>query len=200
MVVGYFSLLAWLIYSWRFKEWRKPIILIGILLLTVNCLLLAVYRPYVSARYDLAAIRDSQALSLRQFYNQSAIDLIKESPLLGVGLGNFVPVLASMYDRLQPWVLQPVHNIYLLIASEAGLLGLLAFLAFLFLTIKSAWPHRRDLFASNLLFIVYCLLLIGLFDHFLLDIQQGQILFWLMLGLLSAHSSMDRIQASEAWD
>ena len=198
IVVGYISLLGWLIYSWRIRAFRRRIFLIGILLFIVNCLLLIVFWPYVSSRYDLAVIGGSQALNLRQFYNQAALDFIKKSPILGIGLGNFVSILAETYNKLPPWIFQPVHNIYLLIASETGVLGLLAFLAFLFLTVKSAWSRRCDLSVSCLLFIVCCLLFLGLFDHFLWDLQQGQILFWLVLGLLSAHSSMDRTQASEA--
>ena len=38
IVIGYFSISGWLIYLWRVKEFRKRIILIGILLFIVYCL------------------------------------------------------------------------------------------------------------------------------------------------------------------
>ena len=108
---------------------------------------------------------------------------------------------------LAPWVFQPVHNIYLLIAAETGILGLASFLTFLFFIFKKAWEKIKSLaggeriYLYSFLFIAYNFLFIGLFDHFLWDLQQGQLLFWMILGIiagLSAHSSTDRAQASEA--
>ncbi|MBU2037356.1 O-antigen ligase family protein [Patescibacteria group bacterium] len=198
IIIGGVLFFAWLIYLWRnSKESRKPIVFICVILFLVSCFLFLVFRPYVSARYDPASLAGSQSVDLRSFYNQEAIKMIWQKPLLGLGLGNFVPALKQTAS-LPLWQYQPAHNIYLLIAAEVGLLALLAFLVFLFLTVRSVWKFRRDLAVSCLLFAVGCLLFFGLFDHFLWDLQQGQILFWLMLGLLGAHSSMDRAQASEA--
>ncbi len=188
IIVGGVLFLIWLAHLWRNnKEYRKLIIFVCILLFTVNCLLLTIYWPYISSRYDLVALAGSQSVNLRSFYNQEAIKMIWQKPLLGVGFGNFVPALKQAVS-LSDWQYQPAHNIYLLAAAENGLPALLAFLAFLFLTLRSAWPCRKNLSVNCLLFTVCCLLFLGLFDHFLWDLQQGQILFWLMLGLLASFS------------
>jgi O-antigen ligase len=91
--------------------------------------------------------------------------------------------------NLESWAYQPAHNIYLLIAAELGWPALLAFLVFLFSTIKTSWSGlKNDALKSYWLFVIGYLLIIGLFDHFLWDLQQGQILFWLTLGILASLS------------
>ncbi len=198
-LVGFSALLFWaaIIFLPRRQEnYRRPTIIFVVTLSIVFCLLLIVFWPYVTARYDVQSLGQSQALNLRVFYNQVALDFIKNSPIFGIGQDNFVWSLSSL-NLLPAWAYQPVHNIYLLIAAETGILGLLAFLIFLFFTLKSAWRSRSDLAISCLLFIVFCLLIIGLFDHFLWDLQQGQIIFWLFLGILASpflglRSSTDR--------
>jgi len=196
-VVGLAALVVWLIFVWlKNKEYRKSVLGIFLLLAIGYSLLAIIYRPYFSARYDAGAIAGSQAVNLRYFYNQEALTMIEKNPTLGIGQGNFVhSLMNSDIANFEPWMAQPVHNIYLLIASEAGPLGLLAFLLFLFFTIKAAWKYRHNLSESHLLFIVGALLLIGLFDHFLWDLQQGQILFWLMLGILASCSFSDQAES-----
>ena len=59
---------------------------------------------------------------------RTALEMIRDHPLLGIGKGNYVGV-APLYDR---WALGfPVHNIYLLIWAETGLLGLGALISLL---------------------------------------------------------------------
>lgn len=189
IIVGLALFVCWLIIIYRNKEYKKTALKVLLVLFLVSCFLFFVFLPYFSARFNLQNIGDSQSFNLRVFYGEVALKLIKENPLLGAGFSNFIPVFGQFYTNLPIWTFQPVHNIYLLIAAETGMLGLLAFLWFLFLTLKSAWPRRRNLSVSCLLFLIFCLLLIGLFDHFLWDIQQGQILFWLLLGILASHSA-----------
>ncbi len=186
IVIGGLFLIGWLVYLFKEKSYRQSIIFIFVLLFTVNCLLLTVYWPYLIAHFNVENFLASQSVDLRAFYSQSALKMIASHLVLGVGQGNFVATLAATSAAgLEPWLWQPVHNIYLLIVSEIGVLGWLAFLAFLFLTIEGAWRGRKELTISYLLFMVGCLLIIGLFDHFLWDLQQGQIMFWLLLGLLA---------------
>jgi len=191
IAVGYLFLFLWLAFLFKDKQYRKQILFLAIFLLAVNCLLLVVFWPYAASRYSVGDFLGGQSVNLRSFYNQAAIRTIMSHPLLGVGQGNFVTALAQKYIDLASWAWQPVHNIYLLAASEIGIFGLLAFLGFLFLTIKGAWQRKLELDVSHLLFAIGYLLVIGLFDHFLWDLQQGQLLFWMILGILGAHGSTD---------
>ncbi len=191
-LIGVGFLILWLAVVYlRQKEFRQPVIFFVILLLAISSLLLFIFWPYVSARYDLVALGKSQAVNLRVFYNKIALTLIKGSPLLGIGQGNFVWTF-SKPAIFENWIYQPVHNIYLLIAAETGILGLFAFLWFLFKIMRSVFLERRAIsdkpaFYSFLGIIIF-VLAIGFFDHFLWDLQQGQLMLWIMLGILASFS------------
>lgn len=183
-------LMVWLAVIYvRQKEFRRPAVSVVVLILAISFLLLVVYWPYVSASYDVIALGRSQAVSLRAFYIQTAWLLIKASPVLGIGQGNFVWTFANL-GLFENWVYQPVHNIYFLIAAETGILGLFAFFWFLFKIIRSVYLKRKENKDKTTLYcflgIILFLLAIGLFDHFLWDLQQGQLILWIMLGILAS--------------
>ena len=47
---------------------------------------------------------------------------------LGIGLSNFTLAMPDYtFIKLAPWEYQPVHNIYMLLANETGLIGLFVF-------------------------------------------------------------------------
>ena len=174
----------------------------------ISCLLsTALLVPHLKARF-LTISFEEQALDLRFFYNKMALSMIKEKPFLGIGIGNFVwhsqnhqvflraankmLSLVGQNDKEIPkWLFQPVHNIYLLIAVEMGLLGLVAFLLFLG-RILLRWfkvcflPARHSLRHQVLAggFLVSCFLILGLTDHYFWTLQQGGLMFWLSLALL----------------
>ena len=83
---------------------------------------------------------------------QAAINMATDSPLFGFGLGNYEVV----YDdyRLINWEepLGHAHNLYLNLLAEAGLLGLIAYLAFWILIFRITWSLRRqpDQFARSI--------------------------------------------------
>ncbi|OGZ33614.1 MAG: hypothetical protein A2Y98_01625 [Candidatus Portnoybacteria bacterium RBG_19FT_COMBO_36_7] len=191
-LIGFILFAIWLaVVYWKQAACRRPIILTAILLLAICSLLLAIYRPYVSARYDTVSLGASQAVSLRVFYSEIAWQLIKGSPILGVGQGNFVWTFIQP-AALEDWIYQPVHNIYLLIAAETGILGLFAFLWFLFKITRSIYLEKKaikDRLSLYCLFSIFIFFLaIGFFDHFLWDLQQGQLMLWMGLGIIAGLS------------
>ncbi len=142
--------------------------------------------------------------------------------ILGVGNGQFVLGMQDYSKQvLEFWQFQPVHNIFLLIWSELGAVGLILFLFFI---LKILWgknvPTQKQLNCStpvemfhpsrnvprgtfygagvehstgqawnNLIQVYFKAMLLGLifimpFDHYLWDIQQGQALLWVVLGLI----------------
>src|SRR3989338_4052447 len=134
----------------------------------------------------------------RAKFNNVAVEMIKNKPLFGVGLRNFVVTMDDYAEeRLLPYLHQPVHNIYLLIAAESGILALIVFVIFLLNIVRPAfsasWRIRagkhaiRDdsiqRYALVLTFLGF--LVIGFFDHYLWTIQQGMLMFWVALGLLA---------------
>jgi hypothetical protein len=108
-----------------------------------------------------------------------AILMIKNNLIAGVGLNNFVFRLPDFWQTGSLRFLQPVHNIYLLVFAETGLVGLVCFFWFLFLT------FRKSLFLPRALFISLIIILsLGLFDHYWLTLQQNQLLAVLVFGLI----------------
>ena len=83
---------------------------------------------------------------------QAAINMAADSPLFGVGLANYEVV----YDdyRLINWEepLGHAHNLYLNLLAEAGLVGLIAYLAFWIVIFRITWSLRRqpDEFARSI--------------------------------------------------
>lgn len=129
-----------------------------------------------------------EAFVVREDLNRVAMQLLWQHPVTGVGLGNFLVESIRYKDAATPLYLavQPVHNIFLLIGAETGMLGLLLF-GWLLLF---AWYHAR----SDGRVLLLLILLIGLFDHYWLTLQEGQLLFAVIIGY--CYSSSPRIQSS----
>lgn len=128
----------------------------------------------------------------RERFASVSREMIRENPVLGVGLRNFVVRMDEYYrggERLLPHQHQPVHNIYLLIAAETGLIGLLAFLLILFNIAKSAIASAKadeNRGARVVLLVVFFdFLFLGLFDHYFISIHPSAMLFWIVAGLMS---------------
>jgi len=87
---------------------------------------------------------DNSAISDRNFYNNVSRETISNNPLFGSGLGTFIFQIDEYLEKnnieqkLEPWQYQPAHNIYFLICSEIGVIGLLFFLLFLVYGISSS--------------------------------------------------------------
>ena len=111
---------------------------------------------------------------------QIALKMIEANPFVGVGLNNFIPQLPNYWQQYgMTYWLQPVHNIYLLVAVEAGLVGWLIFLWFLILTFKKLLVANR----WSLITALSVILALGLFDHYWLTLQQTQLLLVVVFGL-----------------
>jgi O-antigen ligase len=103
-----------------------------------------------------------------------SIQVIKENLVLGTGVGSFVKAMEEYVPRTGKGILllQPVHNIFVLLLSELGIVGSLSILPFLyrvfFLNVKRI---------SLLGILVLCpLVTVGMVDHYLVSLPQGMIL------------------------
>lgn len=104
------------------------------------------------------------------------------SPILGVGLGNFIVILPSVSDIRIVNYLQPVHSLYALMLVETGIFGLMYF-------IVSLYKNRHVLkeFGTSATMRVYMLplftlLLIGFVDHYMGTLQQGRLMLAVCVG------------------
>ncbi|HUW21202.1 MAG TPA: O-antigen ligase family protein [Candidatus Bathyarchaeia archaeon] len=123
---------------------------------------------------------DSYSLSRRLGLAQSAFSMIKSHLFFGVGLGNFIVQLPFFWQVNEgSRFFQPVHNIFLLVAAETGLIGLGLFIQILWLAVKRTYRIKNRLVFFSLLVIIFT----GLFDHYWWTLQQSQLLFAIMMGL-----------------
>jgi O-antigen ligase len=136
---------------------------------------------------------------------REAIAVIGDYPLLGVGLNNYA-LSVPRYDRdtTASWRTPPmVHNVYLLVAAETGLVGLAALAWFLTALGVQAWQflglaEGRTLWAlavsSVLAFVT--LGLHGLVDYDLLGDVGLFRQFWLLAAVVAGFSSRPGYQTN----
>lgn len=189
------AILLWLmvIGSWVIVRGIKKIKLktsiFYILFSIFSLLLISFIFANSSFRYRFTNINLSdESIVQREILIGNSISMIKDHPTFGVGLNNFLINLPS-YQPQQPalFYLQPVHNIFLLIASETGIIGLGFFLWFLLFTYKRI--ISQPLIHNSLFIILSSVLILGMFDHYFLTLQQGQLLLALVFGLCWSESS-----------
>ena len=148
------------------------------------------------------------SISARITYNKLATSIIRSRPL-GVGIGNQVlyAVKNEVYQKggmTRVWEWQPIHNIYLLVAVETGILGVLAFLVFfgllMFRGIRMLWRGRTAPVTAPLAHATALLLgglVFGLADHFPWDLQLGRLMLWCVVGLMCAALYLARPENAE---
>ncbi|MBI2057612.1 MAG: O-antigen ligase family protein [Candidatus Yanofskybacteria bacterium] len=163
-------------------------------LASISCFTVLIFSfllwPQVSSRISFSD--KDLAVAERVFYNKLAGSEAFSHPFLGLGAGQFVWHMLQNLTLDKEYLYQPVHNIYLLIASETGFLGLLSFLAFVFFLVYYYIKRTglKILHQLSFLILFSSVLIMGLFDHFLWTIQQGQIVLWLVLGLMAEAEPM----------
>ncbi len=105
--------------------------------------------------------------------------LISSNTVVGVGLNNsIIRVVSQLPGGFGLYFFQPVHNIYLLVASETGLISFFLFLVFLSVVLFRSYKYN-----SPYLPVIITLLFLGGFDHYLLTLQQGMLIFVLFFSL-----------------
>ncbi len=123
-------------------------------------------------------------LLIRQNFLQDALLILEKQPL-GIGPGQYLGFADLVNSQImQPWQNQPVHNIFVLAAVEFGWLGGIIWLLMLVAGLVY-FPYQQAQKSQNtilLIFGIVSLLSIGLLDHYLLTLWQGQLL-WLFLAV-----------------
>ena len=172
-------------YKNRFSNRKFLVGAIVVLVLVVSSSFVF-QNSFLWQRFSLTKLSDESLVQREQLINQSFL-MIKENPLFGVGLNNFFNNLNFSNTQLEITLIQPVHNIFLLIASETGLIGFV-FFAYLFYKTTGAIKYnflRKE--GKYLLLLCFAVIFLGFFDHYFLTIQQGQILVSLILGTVFAY-------------
>lgn len=173
-----------------------------------------------------------KSLEERFIYLAISIKAIVSHIFLGLGNGQFVLEMQKFASQsLEFWQFQPVHNVFLLILSELGIIGLFLFVWFLLEMFhvehfknknchaelisasqkeseilkpstsvgrqvrddsigESILNNNYNILSSSIVSIYFKAILVGfifimLFDHYFWDIQQGQIMLWMIMGVIA---------------
>lgn len=174
---------------WRFSFAKKMKVRKIFMGSVVSLLIIAGFLMTPSATRLFATSFTEESLLQREVLTKHSFAIIGKHPLFGVGLGQFLPSLAVEQETSVLLLYQPVHNIFLLIAAETGIIVLILFCFFLaktFFQLKEKIAVADSsiwLINISLMVIFYQILMIGLFDHYFVTLQQGQLLFALVIGL-----------------
>jgi putative inorganic carbon (hco3(-)) transporter len=143
--------------------------------------------------HDLVWERFSEGLDTLMYrlqLMQSAFRMIRAHTLFGIGVNNYALVMGDyvpFFLTQERWI---VHNRYLLVASETGLVGLLAFLAVQFTFLKMFWKARKaeDPFLATFSTGLFFSLLIFSMQMMMesLDGRISDSHFWLIAGIGTA--------------
>jgi O-antigen ligase len=115
---------------------------------------------------------------------RSSFNVMKNNLVFGTGLGNFTKGMENYIPVTVNNVLliQPVHNVLLLMISEMGIVGTLLYLVLLGRILVEN-IYRMNVFKW---LVVISLVVIGCFDHYLFSLPQGMVIGGIMMVLVLA--------------
>lgn len=153
-----------------FSRTTRKQTLISIVLASIFLFAIPTSRNYL---YEKFTFQDSsQQVRLSQW--RETIELLKDHPIMGVGLSGYPIALTQYHHDLQYEIFQYPHNIILNIWVELGILGLVAFGYLVFGIWKLVWTTKKQLphhplhnsVTSSLFFFVF----LQIFLHSLVDV------------------------------
>ncbi len=169
-----FILLLWLKKKWPKKIWASALIF----------LLFFLFIAGIAAKeFDLL---NFPSFKSRLAIWQSALEIIKDHPLIGIGPGMFQKYYLD-YQKMFPlypeWSAPQPHNIFLAFWLQAGIIGLIGFFWLIVLFFKKGFK-KEDWLGIILMAAMVYTLVHGLFDttYWKNDLS---IIFWLTIGLMS---------------
>lgn len=127
----------------------------------------------------------SSFFSYRDIYWKVGLQLIRENPFLGKGLGTFMDYCGQRVVAING---DYAHNCYLQIWAESGIFSLLAFLLFLGTILWNGFKavkRDHDPLLLGLLCGIFAFSIHSFFDTQFYSLAQA-FLFWSMLGILGA--------------
>jgi O-antigen ligase len=159
-----FSRGAWLAATAGF------IFIVGLISLLSTLIL---FFPQVSARFEPSLRVEKISIEERASQYSWFDDVFKHNPLFGVGPGAYTFALNAIDPEKNVWGYQPIHNTFLLILGEIGVLGLAAFIYFILRVDQISARVSKKIEGVFGLSFGIALLTLALFDHYLWSLWPG---------------------------
>lgn len=169
-----------------FKKYKKANIKSIIFILLLIVLVFSIFKnSLLGQRFFQTRLSDESVVERNELTAQ-AIKMFYKNPAVGIGVNNFFNNL-NYPAKNKVLIIQPAHNIFLLTLAQTGITGFL-FLIFLFyksfLNILN-YPQNK----KYLLMIIFAVIFLGMFDHYFLTLQQGQILLSIIFATLLSYKN-----------
>lgn len=174
--IMYFLVLSILILQFFNSQRIKAILVILILIPSIFFLAFSaspIFKHRVTVAYEeIINYENAKTTSVGQriTYGINFIELFKEHPLIGVGTGDFPSEIEKIYLVNSPEVPRGgnPHNMYILILSQLGLIGLLSFLSIFYIQIKLSYNSSQKLIRNTGFTMPILFLVIMISDSYLL--------------------------------
>jgi len=166
--------------------------------LTTLVLLIIVFS---SAKFQGLLLDQRSSFHSRLIIWRSALYIIKDHWLVGIGPGSFQQAYLEYQEYFPPyleWAVPQPHNLFLAFWLQAGLLGFMGFISIL------VWFFKKTIicFKNNQKIAILLLAIMSYFlIHGMIDTTYWRndlsVVFWLIIGLMSIISHQDCLQRKE---
>lgn len=121
------------------------------------------------------------------------VHIFKKHPIIGSGLGNYFPRIYSDKDIIVDNIFGLVdpHNLYIMILSEQGIMGLFTITLLFLYTIKKFKQINDKLYRYTSYMIIITLLLGGIGGSHLINEIDFSTIFWMYISIFLAISNLD---------
>jgi O-antigen ligase len=181
----FLSLFILLIYSVSKKVEVKKIISVLLILILVSGISFVLFNDLLKTRMQGQERLEVKSNTERTVLKNQAFKLLNKNWFLGAGINNYIFTVHEKIDNaLDVWEYQPVHNVYLLILIELGILGLISYIYLLIYSLYKAFSSN-DLNKVILGLIILTIIIINFFDHYFWTYWSGLVMTFLIIGLVN---------------
>jgi len=154
--------------------------------------------------FGVLAPRRLRSIEFRAMFAETALNMFASEPLFGVGIGQYVDRSAefSPPELLRTYESSETHNNFLLVFSELGLVGGMAFVWLLAVAGWRLWPILRDGGADPRLLGTIAALaafMVTWLSYQPLTIPQSGFTFWMLLGVALSTVPVLKDKAPSRW-
>ena len=192
LVAGAAVLIIGYLISKRGAQAKRVGKILGLTLILVGILSFS-YSSIVATRLSGETRLEKKSTHQRMESFREAKQLIRENPVFGVGIGNYTAALQEKYPDRRSWSYQPVHNTFLLVATEIGIIGMLFLVALLGYLLIESFRQRNILNLAILTSLVIMLML----DHWWWSLHFGMLFQGFVWGILFNNLEKSKIKNSK---
>ncbi|MBU0598206.1 O-antigen ligase family protein [Patescibacteria group bacterium] len=176
------------IYLWKNKKLEvKVLSRAAVWLLLVAIASFLMLPELWQTRINVQNRLEAMSLAERTESYEQAGEIILDKWYQGTGIGTYTKELYDQNSTQESWSYQPIHNIYVLAAAEAGIFGGFFLIIIGIEFFRRHFIYDKKKFNDEWMMVFgsafFTFMLIGLLDHYLWTLSAGILMFWLVFAL-----------------